>query len=279
MTRWIRVAGYILLINWLTAGNLQGQQDLFDYEHSLEFARYLQSSRQFEFATEEFERLNYFYPGEPEIRMELVETYRLDENCGQLDRALHLLQEDSPVLHVPLTREYLNFCLTCGRSRSGYMELAGKLGSSEEAFYTLSYYWRTSNYDSAFSYNREAGSLLQQRYSGLYDLTIQFEQQHYKSPFLALILSAVLPGSGKAYSKRWGDAAVSFLFVSTAAYASYRAFNRKGIRSFNGWLMGGIAFSFYSSNLYGSFRAAKQYNREVVTSYQNEAKNIIYSNF
>lgn len=267
------------MFSGMTAGSLHGQQDLFDVEHNLEFARYLQSSRQFEFATEEFERLHYFYPADPGIRLELIETYRLDENCGKLDRALQLLQEDRHVLSDPMTREYLNFCLTCGRSRAGYMDLAGLLDPPEAAFYTLSYYWRTGNHDSAFSYNREAGSLLQQRYGGLYDLTLQFEQQRYKSPFLALVLSSVLPGSGKAYSGRWGDAAVSFLFVSTAAWASYRAFNQKGVRSFNGWFMGGIAFSFYSSNLYGSFRAAKQYNRELVTRYQNEAKNIIYSNF
>lgn len=279
MTRWIRTAGYFMCTSILPVIHLQAQEDLFDYDRSLEFARYLQSSRQFEFATEEFERLNYFYPANPVIRLELVETYRLDENCGKLDRALQLVQEERPVISVPLTREYLNFCLACGRAQPVFTELAGSLDPSAEAFYTLGYYWRTGNFDTAFSFSREHRSILQEDHRPLYDLTVRFEQQRYKSPLLALMFSTVVPGSGKAYSKKWGDAAISFFFVSTSAYVSYRAFNRKGIRSFNGWLMGSVAFSFYSSNLYGSFKAAKQYNRDLVTRYQDEAKNLIYSNF
>lgn len=93
------------------------------------------------------------------------------------------------------------------------------------------------------------------------------------------MMSTIIPGSGKAYSKRWGDAVISFLFVTTNAYASYRAFNKKGIKSVNGWIFGGLAFSFYSANLWGSAKAARIYNSQLLQGYQDHAESIIYNNF
>ena len=149
----------------------------------------------------------------------------------------------------------------------------------EHQFFNLGYYWSRQQYDSLFAYNRQNGAVLSASYPRLYSLTGEFEQQKYKKPALALAMSAVLPGSGKAYSGRWGDAAVSFLFVTTGAYASYRAFSKKGISSFNGWLFGGIAFSFYASNLYGSFKAARNHNEQVRNQYQHDAEDIIRDTF
>ncbi len=92
-------------------------------------------------------------------------------------------------------------------------------------------------------------------------------------------MSAVIPGSGKAYTKRWGDAFVSFLFISTNAYASYRAFNKKGVKSLNGWLFGGLALSFYTANLWGTVKGVKLYNNNIRETYQNNAENIIYNSY
>jgi TM2 domain-containing membrane protein YozV len=92
-------------------------------------------------------------------------------------------------------------------------------------------------------------------------------------------MSAIIPGSGKAYSKRWGDAIISFIFVGTNTFAAYRAFSKKGINSTNGWIFGSLAFSFYSANLWGSFKAAKNYNNHIKHSYQQNAENIIYTSF
>jgi len=103
--------------------------------------------------------------------------------------------------------------------------------------------------------------------------------QKYKNPFIASLMSTVLPGSGKDYSKRWGDAFVSFLFVGTNSFASYRAFKKKGINSVNGWIFGSLAVSFYSANIWGSAKAAKNYNTRIKEKFQVDAENIIYNSF
>lgn len=254
---------------------LSAQEDLMDFDHTLRFARYLHSSNQFAFAAQEYERLHYHYPAHSTVLYELVRNYRYGENCEQLDRSYDLFSRYGQLGQPLYTKEYLNFCLTCRALRPEFQPLAGGLDESSEAFYMLSYYWKTGRYDSAFSYNRQHQLLLEKEYEPLYALTVRFEEQSYKSPALALMMSAVLPGSGRAYSGRWRDAVISFVMIGTTAFTSYRAFSKKGIRSFNGWFLGGISFSFYISNLYGSFRAAQSYNLQTVNRYQDEAGDIL----
>jgi hypothetical protein len=85
----------------------------------------------------------------------------------------------------------------------------------------------------------------------------------YKSPFLALSLSTLVPGSGKAYSGRWKDGLFSFIIVGTSVWQSYRGFNRNGVSSAYGWIFGSLAFGFYSANIFGSYNTAKHYNNSL----------------
>ena len=261
------------LVGWQVS--LMAQEDLMDFDHTLQFARYLHSSNQFTFAAQEYERLHYLYPAHSTVLYELVKNYRYGENCEQLGRSYDLFSRYGQLKQPLYTREYLNFCLTCRALRPEFQPLAGGLDESSETFYMLSYYWRTGRYDSAFAYNQQHRPLLESEYEPLYSLTVRFEEQNYKSPALSLMMSAVVPGSGRAYSGRWRDAVISFVMIGTTAFTSYRAFSKKGIRSFNGWFLGGISFSFYISNLYGSFRAARNYNQQTVNRYQDEAGDII----
>lgn len=256
------------------------QQNLMDFDNSLKFARYLKSTHQYRFASEEYERLNFLWPGNTSVILELVQTYRFNKQCDKLDPSFGLLKQNLfRIDSSHAAREYLSFALTCRSDSEKFFEFSSLLKSWERCFYELGHFWVTQKYDSAFNYNRNNEDLIKAEHNYLYQLTYDFEHEKYKSPALGLVLSAVIPGSGKLYSKRTGDALISFLFVGTNAYASYRAFNRKGIKSVNGWIFGGLAFSFYSANLYGSAKAAKRYNNDLRTRYQNNAENYIYSSF
>ena len=256
------------------------QENLLDYDNSLKFARYLKSTMQYNFAMEEYERLNFLWPGDTTINLELVQTYRLNNQFNRLEPSFGLLKKNIFQYHsLKSAKEYLAFSLTCKASPERFSDISSLLKPPERSFYELSYFWVTQRYDSAFLYCRENKDLIMVNNPDLYRLTYDFEHEKYKSPALAVIMSAVIPGSGKAYSKRWGDALVSFLFIGTNAYTSYRAFNKKGIKSVNGWIFGSIAFSFYSANLWGSARAAKTYNSQMQKRYQDNAENIIYNSF
>ncbi|MFO8234648.1 MAG: hypothetical protein R6U04_04480 [Bacteroidales bacterium] len=259
---------------------VSSQENLFDYDNSLEFARYLKSTRQYDFATDEYERLNFLWPGDTTISLELVHTYRLNQQCDRLDFSYELLKKNIFRKHsLSSAKEYLAFSLSCKSTSDRFSEISSLFPPAEKHFYELSHLWINKKYDSAFTYNKENENFIKYNNPDLYNLTYDFGNEKYKSPALAVIMSAVIPGSGKAYSNRWGDALISFLFVGTNAYASYRAFNKKGIKSVNGWVFGSIAFSFYSANLWGSAKAAKWYNSDLQKRYQDNAENIIYNSF
>ena len=256
------------------------QENIMDFDNSLKFARYLKSTNQYRFASEEYERLNFLWPGNTSVILEMVQTYRFNNQCDKLEASFDLLKKN--LLRVDpsnAAREYLAFALTCRSDSEKFFEISSLLRSGERCFYELGHFWVTQKYDSAFNYNRNNADLIKEEHNYLFQLTCDFEHEKYKSPALGLVMSAIIPGSGKLYSKRTGDALISFLFVSTNAYASYRAFNRKGIKSVNGWIFGSLAFSFYSANLYGSAKAAKRYNDDLRTRYQNNAENYIYTSF
>lgn len=280
MILFIRHLFGICLILCLTTLAAKAQSNLLNYENTLKFARYLSNTRQYVFAAEEYERLNYLWPGDTSIISELVQTYRLNQNCSQFSNAYELLSKDNQLFTVPLySKEYLRFCLTCKVEHPLYVPVAKTMNQDDECFYTLSYLWTNQQYDSAFAYNKLNAGVISGNHRNLYDLTVAFEQQKYKKPLLALAMSTIIPGSGKAYSKRWGDAGVSLILVASSAFASYRAFNQKGIKSFNGWMFGAVAVSFYSSNLYGSYKSAKNYNQNLRIQYQRNAENFIFGSF
>lgn len=256
------------------------QEDLLNYDNSLKFARYLNNTHQYDFAAQEYERLHFLWPADTTVVLELVTTYRLNRDCSQFPNAYKILSADNRLFtRKSFSRAYLKFCLYCKIEHPLYFDVSASLNLSEEAFYNLGYYWANQRYDSAFSYSSRNAHILSEKSPQLFSLTQSFQQLKYKKPLLAMAMSSVLPGSGKAYSKRWGDASISFILVASSAFASYRAFKQKGIKSVNGWIFGGVAFSFYSSNIYGSYKAAKGYNEDLRKQFQNNAESTIYNSF
>lgn len=256
------------------------QENILDYRNSLEFARYLRSTGQYSFAMEEYERLYFLWPGDTTIKLELVQSYRLNRQCDRLDHSFRILEDNIYRNHsLPAAKEYLAFSLTCKSGSERFFDITEMLKPGDRSFYELSYFWVSGRYDSAFNYSSHNKELIMANNPGLYRLTYNFENEKYKSPALAVMMSALIPGSGKAYSNRWGDAIVSFLFIGSNAWAAYRAFDKKGIKSVNGWIFGSLAFSFYSANLWGSAKAAKTYNSDMRQRYQDNAELIIYNSF
>lgn len=78
-----------------------------------------------------------------------------------------------------------------------------------------------------------------------------------KKPSLAKCL-AILPGLGYLYSGNRQTALTSFCFNSLTMFASYDLIRNKQYGM--GALMSAMSLSFYFGNIYGSGRAAKQYN-------------------
>ncbi|MCO4745627.1 MAG: hypothetical protein KC912_12615 [Proteobacteria bacterium] len=86
-----------------------------------------------------------------------------------------------------------------------------------------------------------------------------------RSPVLAGILSAVIPGSGQLYAGHPGDAAMAFLSSGVLGLWSYTLV-RSGVEDQQGWrvgtgtALGTVAAFTWTSNVFGSVRGAKRSN-------------------
>lgn len=92
---------------------------------------------------------------------------------------------------------------------------------------------------------------------------LQGTQLPRRSPFFAGILSTILPGAGRLYTGRIGDALTSLLTVGLTGWQAYDGFRENGLSSAKGWGFGALSGIFYAGNIYGSVISARVYNRHV----------------
>lgn len=93
-------------------------------------------------------------------------------------------------------------------------------------------------------------------------VAVEGQKITYKSPALAGIMSAVVPGSGKMYAGRWNDGIYSLVLVGLLAYQSYDSFRDHGIESTKAWIYTSVGSVFYLGNIYGSVIAVKLGNQQ-----------------
>lgn len=92
----------------------------------------------------------------------------------------------------------------------------------------------------------------------------------YKSPLKAAIMSAIIPGLGKAYAGEWGDGLTALIVTGVLSYVSYD--NLKAHHNFRGYLFGGLAALFYAGNVYGSAAQAEIFNAQVDFTFTSDLK-------
>ena len=98
----------------------------------------------------------------------------------------------------------------------------------------------------------------------------------YKSSALAGIMSAVVPGSGKAYVGEWSDGITGFLLTGLFAFLAYDNF--KANHDARAWIFTGIGAFFYAGNIYGSISSAQIFNARIDFEFQNGLKLFLENN-
>ena len=88
-----------------------------------------------------------------------------------------------------------------------------------------------------------------------------------RSPFLAGVLSMIVPGAGRLYTGRFSDALTSLFIVGLTGWQAYDGFQRDGLSSVKGWTLGTLSGIFYVGNIYGSVISARVYNRRVADEF------------
>ena len=78
-----------------------------------------------------------------------------------------------------------------------------------------------------------------------------------KSPIVAGILSAIVPGAGRVYAGRWFDGFMGFVMVYFTASSAIDASKRDNY--FGESFAYSMAVIFYTGEIYGAYRSAKYY--------------------
>ena len=83
----------------------------------------------------------------------------------------------------------------------------------------------------------------------------------YKSEAWSGILSAIIPGAGKIYTKEYGDGITAFILTGLFAYLAYTNFEHN--HPTRAWIFTAIGAGFYAGNIYGSVASAQIFNARV----------------
>lgn len=251
----------LLLILVLFLFKPTGAQNLFDSTHTARYADYLFLSGNYRLAIDEFERLHFIYKTSEQQSLRLIQSYRLNGNPeSALSRMFNIWEQPSKVSQN-VFKEYLVLQTISGNFDHVIQDvsMSNFLSGRESAFFKVSALMLDERYQDAGtlfqSLEVTSPALLSYR-----EINGEALGGRFKSPLLSGLMSAVIPGSGKIYTTEWQDGLMSFAFVLGSAWQSYRGFQKHGINSPYGWIMGAISAGFYTGNIYGSVKSANKYN-------------------
>lgn len=131
--------------------------------------------------------------------------------------------------------------------------------------------------------DRNYTEYLQQEKQFTYSLfALQKEQERFKkfqtdlagyrkkSPLLAGVYSAVLPGAGKFYAGKKKQGIAAFLPILSLGAITYEAYRKGGIKDARTIVFGSLFSVFYVGNIWGSVLAVKIKQKEFNREYDNK---------
>jgi hypothetical protein len=83
-----------------------------------------------------------------------------------------------------------------------------------------------------------------------------------KSPWVAGIMSAVIPGSGKVYAGKWTQGLMSFATVSLIGLQAAEGYIKGGANDWRFITFGSLFTIFYTANIWGSTLAVRMHQQE-----------------
>ena len=98
----------------------------------------------------------------------------------------------------------------------------------------------------------------------------------YKSSALAGILSAIIPGTGKIYTKNYGDGITAFLLTGLFSYLAYTNFDHN--HPTRAWIFTALGAGFYAGNVYGSVASAQIFNAKINFEFDEGVKLFLEEN-
>ena len=115
---------------------------------------------------------------------------------------------------------------------------------------------------------------ISESYDNLLRISTDMKTHKKKSPFVAGLISGIIPGSGKLYSGKKGEAITTFISTVGLALVTAESYRKTGFNSFR-TIASGTAFVFsYVANIYGALMTVNI----IETEYNDNVKNSILFN-
>ncbi|MCD6098120.1 hypothetical protein J7K18_04420 [bacterium] len=250
----------------------------FGKEEIISFADFLFREGDYERAATEYRRFCFLYPEENDVPYALFQAGVSLEKCGRYKTARKLFKQFYRKRGDKKASIASSYRIACTYIEEKYYPTAVKyLGNYENSWgklptqmrYLRGYaYLKMGSYSDAIeelsSLNVKGSSLS----SATYFLISKAKQGAVlprKSPVVSGLLSAVVPGAGRAYCDKWGDAIFSLLSVGIPAGIGYALMEKD--RGFSNACFF-LSVSFYLSDIYGSTVDAIKYNRDTERHFQ-----------
>ncbi|WKK85708.2 hypothetical protein QYS48_00980 [Marivirga arenosa] len=255
-------------------------QDIYGLEKSKKFASYLFKSGQYDLSAMEYERLLFMDEDNDTLKYNLINSYFQNE---QIDKALDRTQYLYPSLadlSIRMAELYTQILILGGRFSTfdnEFKELP--LKENDKRIYQFHKDFLSQNWEQVKQGTIQLSEDDHPSMGNLLMLYNKHESYKPKKPWVAGLLSAVIPGSGKFYTGNWKDGAFSFIAIGGLAFQSYRGFSKNGVSSASGWIFGAVATGFYAGNIYGSAKSAQVRNTEFWLEIEKDAKDIIRSSY
>lgn len=277
MTRYTSLLFIILLF---ILNNLWAQQNLFDCNNSRRFANYLFNTGQYDLSQQELERIGFFCEMDSSSQLLLIKSYRKlkkynEGNLFFMGKSVTDLGKLNPDFRM----EYIRLLMAQQNYRQVQLAIEQGLDFSQKKEHELGTYLLLKEWEKAYEISHPPMANLNLKMAGLTQIAEKSFAEKRKKPWVSTLLSLVVPGSGKMYSGYWGDGAISFLFTASSSFFAYRAFQKYGPNKVYPWIVGGLAVSYYSANIYGGHRAAVRYNENLDHGFLHETEEILYSDY
>jgi hypothetical protein len=255
-------------------------QNLYDREHSQKYAEYLFSSRQHTLAAEEFERLVYFDRNNISFKYYLVKSYRLsgDLNSG-INRIYSFYGGSLDTMPQIMATEFVKLELLSDSLSTvrTFIQQKSRLSPENKTVVQSCDLLLNGDYKQANILAEDASGKNPDFPRDIKILSKKAARIKFKSPVIAAGFSAIIPGTGKFYTKNWTDGVVSMLFVVANGWQAYRGFNDRGVKSGYGWTFASLSASFYIGNIFGAVKAAKRYNKNKKNEIDNQVFDFVRS--
>jgi hypothetical protein len=264
-SRNIQVRYFILLILCSLQSQLLHTQNIYDYEHSKKYSQYLFDSKQYGLASEELERVLFYNKDNDSVKFQLIRAYLLGNEFTIAKKRMDSLFPDQHAMPRIYALEYSKALLSLNSiyQAQNFINGSNTLTEKDKLYLNLNSELLDYSWDRAqvtFGVAKGKNVPLDIRYSAIFT---DINTTRYKSPGLALALSAVVPGMGKVYTNNWKDGLFSFIFVGGTTFQAIRGYHIYGKNSAFFIAYTSLAATFYLGNLYGSFKSANKFNERL----------------